>query len=231
MLKVLYTLRRFMDTRGAKLLGQHHAQVEQQWLSLSPEAVSQVLKSKLDGVSELQVFEAVHRWYLHQAQQEGFERGCLKKVLGRIKLPLISGLELAEVVEPTGLFSEAQMKEAYKEAATKYRMVQQDPFAHTDKFYFYPQQHDLLRWLISLKTRGPKLALRFATGTEDIRPSAGPPVHVAVYRYRTRVFSAQYAPDDAFVSEGVKEKFKCVSDGLFSVLVHMPRTLFTTIED
>ncbi|KAL6073260.1 TD and POZ domain-containing protein 1 [Balamuthia mandrillaris] len=155
-------LLQFMAPNAVELLGGTDEIVEAQWLALSAKAVAEVLKADLEGIAEVEIFKAVHRWWLQRPESEQKE-ALTEGVLDGVKTQLMSGAELEEVVEPTGLLSEKQLKEAFKIAATHVRIVvPENPFHKGAKVLnTNHHSHNKLQWYIQLGMLGDNMDIYF----------------------------------------------------------------------
>jgi hypothetical protein len=95
--------------RGEK---QQHQQQKQRWLKASAALVEAVLSCQIMNVSELDVFEALVAWWQHDPN--GRTEQAREMVPRVLRLPLLTFAGLADVVEPRGLLSMEQLKDAYK---------------------------------------------------------------------------------------------------------------------
>ncbi|KAL6073256.1 BTB/POZ domain-containing protein 2 [Balamuthia mandrillaris] len=209
-------------------------EVETQWLALSVDAVLAILDGDLEGLAEIQVFEAVRRW----CQVEHRTAEDKRRVLKGIVLQLLSARELAEKVDASGLFTDNQMKEALKQHILAYRMEVDHPFKHTTNapsgLHRFPSwQHNKLTWHIALEKQGGKLSLaflvdQFQSPTAAVNKVSLAGIQLQVYRNRKLVFSARLANETEIpVGQGGRvHNFSCSEEGRFTVLVDIPGDLF-----
>jgi hypothetical protein len=95
-------------------------QQQQRWLKASAALVEAVLSCQMN-VSELKVFEPLAAWWQHDP--DGRTEQAQAMVPRVLRLPLLTPAELADEVEPRGLLSMEQLKDAYKHLARHTRVV------------------------------------------------------------------------------------------------------------
>jgi hypothetical protein len=130
-----------ITTDATKFLGGKRKETEAQWLAMSPAAAAQLVEGDLEKFEEVDLFRAVVRRYEHH-RAEAYDasadsddhdnrrsaaaaaaREKVACLLEGIRTILMSVEELSDVVEPSGLFTDAQLGAAYKQAARNHRFI------------------------------------------------------------------------------------------------------------
>jgi hypothetical protein len=171
----------FIEARAWGLLGNQHDGMEAQCLGLSDAAAARVVDMDLEGIDEIDLFRAIRRRYEHHLAEakdddgddkgkdnsdDKTKKGAIKReaaiaeaknmvagLIKGIKTILIDADELSKVVEPSGLFTDAQLTAAYREAALTHRHVIKNLSGAAFQYVGDLLAHGKIRWSLIVKCR------------------------------------------------------------------------------
>ncbi|KAL6059677.1 BTB/POZ domain-containing protein 19 [Balamuthia mandrillaris] len=163
---------------------------------------------------------------------------ALDVVLDGLELALMTGQEILEVVQPTGLFSLAQLNRGLAVAATNHRFILRNPNAALPRpgaSYRFPEERKQgrLKWTIELVRDQTTVALYFrALAIENAAEVSLEGVQVRVFDNRMQKFIKKFGSGSILTCENKQGwgdlgfAITAEPEVRITVLVYIPRGLF-----
>jgi hypothetical protein len=237
---------------ATRFLSGKREETEAQWLAMSPAAAAQLVEGELENFKEVDLFRAVVRSYEHHraeaydasADNDDHDRRSAASATAREKVAgLLEGInpnlmsvdELSDVVEPSGLFTDAQLAAAYKQAAHNHRFIFHELplgrlFSFEDRV-----RHGSIVWHLSVRVswHDRKFYVKIAASKEVVMPPEAVSAEgVSVSIFRNRRCLVRYVASASTVVSVPGALCVPVPDnygrakGEATIIVHVPATAF-----